>query len=187
MYKDALVNLMIGNLYKPANERAFWSSLIPFDIETQLWMRLKVAGYEIKEDRPSDYIEIQRLPNYESFDLVKLYELVQTELKPEISRQYDEYEGTLIYTKVMMLIGQYSQALEQLTGFEDSCIQATFLGLILNESGILRTRNNFLNFVQDNKAALVKDFRLEDLSKHLSSSFDYLRSLYFIGYQIQLS
>ena len=48
MYKDALVSLMTGSNYQPNDERLFWDCLMPQELETQLWFKLKLASYEVK-------------------------------------------------------------------------------------------------------------------------------------------
>ncbi len=50
MYKDALISLFIGSQFKPRNEELFWQVLLPFELETQLWFKLKLAGYELREN-----------------------------------------------------------------------------------------------------------------------------------------
>jgi hypothetical protein len=48
MYKDALISLMIGSNFKPNDESVFWDLLMPQELDSQLWFKLKLASYEIK-------------------------------------------------------------------------------------------------------------------------------------------
>ena len=59
---------MIGTTFKPSNEYAFWDCLIP-DTITQMYVRLKLAAYEYREERLNEYVEIQTLPNFEPYKL----------------------------------------------------------------------------------------------------------------------
>jgi hypothetical protein len=69
---------------------------------------------------------------------------------------------------------------------DDFKIPATFFALALEQIGLLRTRNSVLSYI-----ILRRDFineRARDISqyaKHLSSAFDYDKTLLYLVHQIQ--
>lgn len=67
MYKDALISLMIGSNFRPNNERLFWDYLMPQELETQLWFKLKLASYEIKQSQLQQQSEYLTYPKLESY------------------------------------------------------------------------------------------------------------------------
>ena len=76
MYRDALVNLMTGNSYSLINETVFWENLIPHELETQLWYKLKLAGFERRESHSMVYVP-QRVPsNYKGYNLLELHDYI---------------------------------------------------------------------------------------------------------------
>jgi hypothetical protein len=62
-----------------------------------------------------------------------------------------DHLGTLVFFRVLMIIGKYSEALEVLSELSDFKIQATVLALCLNESSLLKTRYETLDFIYQNK------------------------------------
>ncbi len=115
MYKDALLCLFIGSQFKPLDETFFLQVLLPYELETQLWFRLKFAAYDLKDnfDDVSAFIATQDLPR--DYVPVKLEE-VQKYMTEVHGREYfinDEQDtlGKINYFKVLMLIGLYTEAL----------------------------------------------------------------------------
>lgn len=53
MYKEALVSIMIGSNFKLIDEGSFWECLLPQELETQLWIKLKLAAYEHRKPNQS--------------------------------------------------------------------------------------------------------------------------------------
>jgi hypothetical protein len=62
IYKEALFSLMIGSKISTVDNDAFWNFLIPDSIESQLWVNLKLAAYDHREDS-SAFLGMQ-LPNF---------------------------------------------------------------------------------------------------------------------------
>ena len=124
MYKDALISLMIGSNYKTANDRLFWDCLMPQELETQLWFKLKLAAYEVK-DSPSQHAEYLSYPmpaSYQPYRLSDLQDFISN-LGPKHfsasamvssnnNNRPDEEDtlGSLLYFRVLMMIGNYSEA-----------------------------------------------------------------------------
>jgi len=50
IYKEALFNLMVGSKIATTDNEAFWNVLVPNSIESLLWVNLKLASYDHKED-----------------------------------------------------------------------------------------------------------------------------------------
>lgn len=57
LYKEAMVNIMIGNDFKTSNDEVFYQLLLPSELEAQLWIKLKLAAYELRQDRTTSYLE----------------------------------------------------------------------------------------------------------------------------------
>lgn len=74
MYKDALISLMIGSNFRPNDERLFWDYLMPQELETQLWFKLKLAAYEKKESLAvsGEYASYPKLASYQPYKLSDL-------------------------------------------------------------------------------------------------------------------
>ena len=131
MYKDALISLMIGSNYKPANDRLFWDCLMPQELETQLWFKLKLAAYEVKES-PSQHAEYLSYPlpaSYQPYRLSDLQKFI-SELGPKhfsasaaggSGNRPDEEDtlGSMLYFRVLMMIGNYSEACRVIAKLQD--------------------------------------------------------------------
>lgn len=59
----------------------------------------------------------------------------------------DDPEDCVNYFKVLMLVGKYTQALEELAKVQEFTIAATHLSIIMNELGILKTRVAYFKFI----------------------------------------
>jgi hypothetical protein len=77
MYRDALVNLMTGNAHELANERAFWDILVPPELETQLWYKVKLASLEKSSAKISPYLPSSIPKNYEEYKLRDLHKYIE--------------------------------------------------------------------------------------------------------------
>ena len=130
MYKDALISLMIGSNYKPANDRLFWDCLMPQELETQLWFKLKLAAYEVKES-PSQHAEYLSYPlpaSYQPYRLSDLQDFI-SKLGPKhfsasassSGNRPDEEDtlGSMLYFRVLMMIGNYSEACRVIAKLQD--------------------------------------------------------------------
>ena len=42
LFKEALVNLMVGNCYKPSNELLFWNKLMGGELDNHLWFNVNL-------------------------------------------------------------------------------------------------------------------------------------------------
>lgn len=77
--------------------------------------------------------------------------------------------------KLLMIVGKYTLALEELISDQYFIIPVTHFAIILNQIGILKTRHNFwntliaVNFVPQENDHL----QMTSLQQHLSDSFDY--------------
>lgn len=71
---------MTGDFYQPPNESIFYEFMIPCELETQLWMKLKFASYSKREER-SEFILVNKLPSsYNKYSLKKLHQYITVDL-----------------------------------------------------------------------------------------------------------
>lgn len=72
MYKDALFSLMIGSKVSTTDNELFWNFLVPNELNSYLWVSLKLAAYDHREES-SAFIGMQ-LPNfYQAYTLEELH------------------------------------------------------------------------------------------------------------------
>lgn len=109
MYREALVNLMTGNGHELTNERAFWEILVPTELETQLWYKLKLASLEKSTAKRSPYMPLSSPKNYKEYKLKDLHVYIES-----IGREYFVSAGPdgqslpadiMSYFRALMIIG----------------------------------------------------------------------------------
>lgn len=82
-------------------------------------------------------------------------ENLQKEIMQELGAQYFKEgngvslaEGTIIYFKVLMLIGKFSLAIKELNELGEFIIESTHFAIALKELGLLKTRFKLLSLVE---------------------------------------
>eukprot|EP00347_Sterkiella_histriomuscorum_P010228 403377103 len=186
MYKDALICQMMGSQYNPPNSNVFWELLLNWELETQIWFKLKLAAYKLSEGDS----ELQKFRGQE--DLPAMYQpinlsTVQKMIIEGLGEQYfksrpiQEREScdVVTYFKVLMLLGKYSLALNELVNQPnlEFQIEGNHFAIILSELGILKTRSDFFQMIQDPN--FDKQTPLAHLQEHLSDCYDYHQNLSF--------
>ena len=84
MYKDALFSLMIGSKVATTNNDLFWDFLVPNELNSYLWVSLKLAAYDHREES-SKFMGTQ-LPNfYNKYTLEELHTDLLRELETRLA------------------------------------------------------------------------------------------------------
>ena len=84
MYKDALFSLMIGSKVATTDNELFWNFLVPNELNSYLWVSLKLAAYDHREES-SAFMGTQ-LPNfYNKYTLEELHNDLLRDLETRFS------------------------------------------------------------------------------------------------------
>ncbi|CDW81994.1 UNKNOWN [Stylonychia lemnae] len=164
LYLEALISLMIGSKFQCQDEQIFYEVLTGYELETQLWFKLKLACYEYKaeDENLSSFQEPIMLPSdYQTQNLEDLQKFITETLGPQEFKQNSNSEDPsdiLTYFKELLQV-------------KDFFIQGAHIALILNELGILKTRYGLLNFIQGPLYDIAKETQ-DDLPKILDQCFD---------------
>lgn len=115
LFKDALINLMIGNEFHTANDKLFYEQFLPAELETQFWVKMKLAAYEPSQEGDTGYLEYPMPAGYKAYHLENLHKLISEEygwrhfMVAEEGTVLGEARNALNYFRVLMLIGKFEE------------------------------------------------------------------------------